>query len=54
VGSEYQRYRIGIGRPIDAISVSDFVLGRWTESEDVVIRQHLPSWMSVIEAKLMG
>jgi PTH1 family peptidyl-tRNA hydrolase len=49
VGSDFLRVRVGIGRPPDGTSVSDHVLGPWSESEMALLESLLEHATSAVE-----
>ncbi len=52
IGRDFVRIRVGIGRPPEGLSVSDFVLGRWTPSERVLLSPTVDWAADVVESVL--
>ena len=53
VGRDFLRVRVGIGRPADGTSVSDHVLGRWSESEAAVTPSLLEYAANALESTVI-
>ncbi len=55
IGSNYHRIRMGIGRPEDkAYEISDFVLGKFSQEEELFILRNIDLLTSNMELLILG
>jgi PTH1 family peptidyl-tRNA hydrolase len=52
IGRDFLRVRVGIGRPNEGVDPADFVLGKWTESEQTWLPDAINTGSSAVEVIL--